>query len=860
MISPSTTRATLLSALAIAFLVHCGSAANAPVVDGPDAQSPAIDAGVRDAPSPRRDHVRDLTATTDRPEDVRLSWKAPADARELTGYRILRDGKPLGQTPVSTTSYEDKTAAAPGLLPPKASASDGTRETVLLTWVPVAEGGGPAVYAYTVEALYGNESSAPSSAAAGGRTGTLTGYDVSRDDGATWIVVPGLKTSYEDQAAPRVPVVFPAPLVTPDDPRSLVRLELPTHPTAGTANAVTYRVRARIQTRISAPSLPTIGRRGPGHLDAIRVQWQRSAGPTDAAYADLPNVTGRVWIDTTAPTDAARFFRARTDAPWAEGVSTAASARAMAWKRISAAENRTCGIRASDDTIACWGQAPLAPTPAGTFKELSITQSGGCAIRLTDDTAVCWGIGAPSDPIPDTYTTLDASGDATGCGIRKTDGRVRCWDRNGTILVTAESYTAIANTGYFKECGVRKIDGHIACWVVSSAFTLNEEEVSSESFRTIAANQIASCGIRASDNRMVCWDIRFDSRTIPNVGYASLSFGRQSECAVRLADHTLDCFGGHGPSSPTEEAVEQVGAGAYHVCALIAGRARCWGRNGYGEAPGVPRSDAFSSLALGARAGVGVRALEGKFVGWGYNYWGGFPYTPSVETFRSVALGTTFTCGIRTADGKVTCQGWNNSGEAPPGPSADAFDALVTNGAKTCGIRSSDKRVACWGDPESPMPNGLTTESVAQMDIGANRLCSVLTTGRLKCWGDFASFYEVPNENTDLYSSVVVGADWECALRRTTSKPKCWSRGQDTPFVPDVAFKSLASFHYYGYRCGIRTSDDHLECWTSNGPAGEPIPDPVRAVTFATGACAIRLSDDKMICWGPDTNGEAPRP
>ena len=421
----SVSRVLTVLAVTLPLVVGCGS-------DGPIEAGPEVgrDAGDVEAP-------RDVRATTDDPARVRVTW-SPSPGPGVTAYVVYRDGGELARVAGTATSYDDTGAGAAALAPPlDVTASDGTSEAgVTVTWKPSGVDGKASSHAYTVAAVRGESTSRASEPATGSRSAEVTDYEVALDEGATWKSA-GLKLTYEDADAPRAAVGLGAPQVTPDDARSALRLELPAEPTVGAMPSRTYRVRARAGHVASDASAPATGKRAVGRLELLAIQWQRSSGTTDGGYSDLPNVTGRVWFDATSSVTEPRYFRARASSPWAEGVSSAASAQPTVYASVAAGASHTCGVRAADGKVVCWGYNGNGQAPAGPSAEAftSVTAGGShtCGVRASDGNVLCWGRNiegqAPAGPSAEAFTSVTAGGVHT-CGVRASDGKVLCWGQS----------------------------------------------------------------------------------------------------------------------------------------------------------------------------------------------------------------------------------------------------------------------------------------------------------------------------------------------------------------------------------------------------------------------------------------------
>ena len=793
------------------------------------------------SPSPRTyDPPSSFAASNDRASEVRLTWSAPTNAAGLTGYTILRDGTPIAEVPASKTTLDDTTATAASLAAPALQATDGTAEIVKVSWTPTDGTGKAALHGYAAVARYGATNSAPAEAT-GSRLGNVTGYDLSRDDGVTWTAFAESRTSYDDEMAPKVPLILPAPLVTEDQTRSIVVVELPTTPTAGEAASVTYRVRARSGERIGDASLPAVGRRGAGRLDAVAIQWQRSVDGTDAAYTDIPGVTGRKWFDRNAPTQQ-RFFRARATA-WADGVSAGAPGRATHWKEVSVTSDNVCGIRERDDRVVCWGDR--APTPPPEALHGMTGTSYRCALRNDNDRIACWGLFSGLDVVTPTTTESFVSVLATNrtCGIRKSDHKVVCWNAQGAP--SFESTQAYASIGMSdtRVCGARQSDGHVWCWQPGTA---PETEISTGAYAAVTADFSGSVyAIRKTDRHIDSWSPD-GTPSNPFPAQAFRWFAPDEKCALTEPDGHLMCWGGKRlPYVKSDYAA--VSLGPAHSCGILpTGQMTCWGYTSGDAARALPPDDSFDQASITPGYGCGTRVGDGTVGCWGIeDLW--LPRTFPSETFKAVALDENATCVLGATNGKVSC--WSPVLEAFPS-SASLFSTIVPIPSGACGIRTSDQKLECFGARAQPV-DPVVVKSIASV---ADQICVVLANGKPKCWrgGRPPEQGPTPEESVNTFKAISMTA-LTCGIVATDGSLECWGeilRGKPIPNLPRGPFKSISSYGRSG--CGIRAADDRVECWSMPGigttETGIPPTDPMRALVQKS-TCGLRLSDGKLVCW-----------
>lgn len=325
----------------------------------------------------------------------------------------------------------------------------------------------------------------------------------------------------------------------------------------------------------------------------------------------------------------------------------------------------SCEVRA--DGTFCWGWNAFGQLGDGTL------------INRSTRTAV---VGDPG------FVEVTSYSHHT-CGLTA-DGEAWCWGRNhygqlgtGTRSDSEPVPVAVATTlrfrslaaGAWHTCGVA-LDGSAHCWGYNwygqlgdgtfSEAVPSPTAVSSEaSFDSIAAGHYHTCGV-TTDARTFCWGynrggplgVGYSSYSEPlpletsgGVSFVEVTLGNAFTCA-RTEAGTAYCWGGNGSGvigqgsasayeafpTPTpvlgDHSFVQIDAGTSHNCGIDgAGRALCWGGNGWGE------------------------------LGQGYTSSSIPEPTPVPDlTFTEITAGGRHTCARRT-DGQVSCWGRNSMGQ-----------------------------------------------------------------------------------------------------------------------------------------------------------------------------------------------------
>ncbi|MGB1602036.1 MAG: hypothetical protein ACPIOQ_55425, partial [Promethearchaeia archaeon] len=281
-------------------------------------------------------------------------------------------------------------------------------------------------------------------------------------------------------------------------------------------------------------------------------------------------------------------------------------------------------------------------------------------------------------------------------------------------------------------------------------------------------------------------------------------------------------------------------AGGFHSCGVdTAGRALCWGYNGFGQTD-VPQ----------------------RMVSWEEN---GVTYEEMRDdTWLVVSAGSFFSCGINTArEAKCWGQDYKNktsvptmhlweSTQLPLQPIREWHDISTSPGYHhACGI--ADHRAVCWGDDEYgqiQVPRNRTWQSVS---VGEFHTCGVDRGGSALCWGDDSyGQSEVPAVvDEGPWRNVSAGMYHTCGVT-AVGKMHCWGSSlyAATAFPRDVAAWSGVAVGKH-HSCGL-TSDGDLRCWGSSQDGATTVPAHVkqwRAVTSGLyHSCGI-TEDGTGLCW-----------
>ena len=340
------------------------------------------------------------------------------------------------------------------------------------------------------------------------------------------------------------------------------------------------------------------------------------------------------------------------------------------------------------------------------------------------------------------------------------------------------------------------------------------DEVSATPQAQISAGSTHTC-IRVDDGAM-CWGNGLNGR----LGYSETNGDNDKMTPT--------------PVDGLTSGVTQISAGFRHTCAVVDGRALCWGSGGFGKLGNGSNSDAFTP-----------RQVDGLTTG-----------------VTQISAGSAHACAI--VDGGAMCWGEGSFGELGDGRNSDSntpvqVDGLTTGvtqievgGAHTCAVVES--RALCWGwgdngrlghnetanvNANKSRPTqvyGLTTR-VTQIEVAegsSGHTCAVVEGGAM-CWGvgsngKLGHNRANPNENrptptqvhglTSGVTQVAVGDNHSCAV--VEGRAVCWGNGGNGRLGHNESTRDASKViptQVYGLTSGVIqiTAGDAHTCAVANG-------------------------------------------
>ncbi|MBI3071699.1 MAG: hypothetical protein HYY84_06170 [Deltaproteobacteria bacterium] len=573
------------------------------------------------------------------------------------------------------------------------------------------------------------------------------------------------------------------------------------------------------------------------------------------------------------------------------GEVSARTGGASAVVKVAASQQHSCALLA-DGTIRCVGFGMsgqlgngstltfydgVAVSGISTAVDIAVGSDHSCAV-LSDGRAACWGKNGRGQVGDDSFED------------RKTPSFVKDKPMGATLSTVATDIVAITASWNFT-CALR-VSGDVTCWGSNDSGELGTW--GSEDMKTpqritnqylpmvaVSAGGAHACGVQ-SNGIVKCWG----SNSSGQVGvdpksrdpqtnwprdtkvkpvevswprdFVSVAAGNGHTCGL-TASGAVYCWGynysgqtgqatttwsHHDPRVAITRGATSISAGLSHSCAVLAtGEATCWGDNSVGQ-----RGDVQSSKAIATRYPVvDLKAVRGVMAGWD----------------RTIAV---------LSDG--TARGWgrSNYGNLWDGQFSTTYNRPnATRGP--IGI-------------ESPI-------QIASGGYEKAHTCSVMSSGKVKCWGDnsVGQLGDGTKETSSLPKAVAglpsalgiaVGVDHTCALTAEAGKVFCWGandRGQlgdgttnqsSTPREVAGLVNAIAVGAGHLSTCAL-IADGTAKCWgdnthgtLGNGTYGNTSAIPV-AVSGVAGARSLAMGhyhacvldgEGATKCWGLNDSGQ----
>jgi alpha-tubulin suppressor-like RCC1 family protein len=567
----------------------------------------------------------------------------------------------------------------------------------------------------------------------------------------------------------------------------------------------------------------------------------------------------------------------------------------------TAGAGHTCAIldRTGRPTF-CWGQNSYGQLGHKTDDDPSSPAGHDPTLMVPSTRPLRVQYDANADPSVDDPQDLagarTVSAGANHTCVTLDGGGIDCWGQNGegqlgfdprpstknryedTYLARPAGATGLGVVGGGQHtCAVKQ--GSLACWGYDFYGQLG-------GYRAQVPTPTTVTGIRGATRIAVGTHVACVLRTDLPTQPPNTSSPVSPSCWGSNADGRLG-IGSTTPASSdlllpvdlgtSDSAATEIRAGNGTVCAVPTGLARtCWGRNVDGElgdhtttsrlSPAASTElgsatayDLGGTFAAGAEHGTGCRASGGHALCWGYN--GSGQLGDDTTTPRTTAVTVLYDDDGDSSTPLVPLPGVVDVAVGGDHASALAGDTTVwcwgANGAGQLGDNTTTARhgaVHVQQDTDADTDSPLS--GVTALAAGNSHTCALLSTGRVRCWGDTSS-----------------GKLGRSGSGEQADQPVRWQ----TPLLGTVADLDHVTRIVAGdnHTCALR-DDPSLVCWGDNsqgqvGAGGSstgtglvvlqapttsvPAPWIQDVAAGRDNTCAVLL-DTTVSCWGDNSQGQ----
>jgi hypothetical protein len=519
--------------------------------------------------------------------------------------------------------------------------------------------------------------------------------------------------------------------------------------------------------------------------------------------------------------------------------------------QLSARDLTTCAT-SRDHGISCWSSGEsVHHIEASDPLRVAVGPQHRVCMLDGKGTASCWGgagTTAASRPKPVGVKDLPPStdigvGEGYACALGR-DGRVRCWGSNeggrlGLPTSVAEQPTPTVvpdlpdeilqlSVGHRSSCAVQ-LSGAVWCWgagaegqlgrgtgtAVGTAARVRGLELATE----VAVAHERACAL-AKDGIPWCWGLRPGAPAISSTQAdpaQRVALSDIEQCAT-TPDGRVGCWDLEHPALATFveglKGVSDLALPDFGGCAVVDGRARCWGSG----AATARRRDHDSEDKT-------VRNI-------------------AVEGIRNIDAIMERVCVI---DGQahVWCWGWasppDGSGEAQTfGPSRiaelDEAERLALSRFNLDCARRSDGTLACWTPAHTPKRRASRAAAISGVPPvvaidGDQKVCAVTTTNEIWCVDEERSPAKLPVVLPAPASDIATAIEQTCVLLEDHGIA-CW-RAADA----EMAESPIAAIRVHGLDdieqlvakaeriCAVARGGSS-SCWVTPPPGIDDVPTP----------------------------------
>ena len=273
----------------------------------------------------------------------------------------------------------------------------------------------------------------------------------------------------------------------------------------------------------------------------------------------------------------------------------------------------------------------------------------------------------------------------------------------------------------------------------------------------------------------------------------------------------------------SNEGMEDLAVGRWHMCGIESGQVRCWGQddpyNDQWDLMFAPLGNRWTEIEATLNATCAVD-LDGFMKCWGENGADvvdlSTTVTPSGERVFGLALGggvpssQAYSPGIDPTLDVGACAICTSEGGCQP----DLGSPLAQAGEPACWANNHP----LYGTFDTPPPQGV---SLTEVSAYGGTACGLDDLGKIHCWGEIAGTV-LADDRLETYTDITVGHGFACGV--TGGQVQCWGpswqRGS-----PNVNLHNIAAFEVdagYDRACALLETGG-VTCWSVTN-AFNPVP------------------------------------